>query len=36
MEIKDEVFNKFTKFKVVVENQTRKKIKVLHSNNGRE
>jgi transposase InsO family protein len=31
---KDEVFNKFTEFKALVENQTWRKIKVLRSDNG--
>lgn len=34
METKDEVFSLFQKFKTWVENQTRKKNKVLRSNNG--
>ena len=31
---KSKVFNKFKEYKALVENQTRKKIKVLKSNNG--
>jgi transposase InsO family protein len=36
MKIKDEVFNLFQEFIAQVENQTRKKIKVLRSDNGGE
>jgi hypothetical protein len=36
MKTKDEVFNRFREFKALVENQTRKKIKVLRSYNGDE
>ena len=33
---KSNVFNKFKEYKALVENQTRKKIKVLRTNNGGE
>jgi transposase InsO family protein len=36
LKTKDEVFNKFTEFKALVENQIGRKIKVLHSDNGGE
>ena len=36
MKTKDEVFSRFWEFKAQVENRTRKKIKVLRSNNGGE
>jgi transposase InsO family protein len=36
LKTKDEVFSRFQEFKALVENQTRKKIKVLRSNNGGE
>jgi hypothetical protein len=36
LKTKDEVFSMFREFKALVENQTRKKIKVLRSNNGGE
>jgi hypothetical protein len=34
MKTKDEVFSRFQEFKDLVENQTRRKIKVLRSDNG--
>jgi transposase InsO family protein len=36
MKTKDEVFNRFREFKVLIENQTGRKIKVLRSDNGGE
>ena len=36
MKNKDEVFNKFKKFKALIENHTEKNIKTFRSNNGRE
>jgi transposase InsO family protein len=36
MKTKDEVFSRFREFKALVENHTRKNIKVLRSNNGGE
>jgi hypothetical protein len=36
MKTKDEVFSKFNEFKGLVENQTRKRIKVLQSDDGGE
>jgi transposase InsO family protein len=36
MNTKDEVFSRLKEFKAQVENQTRKKIKVLRSDNGGE
>lgn len=36
LKAKGEAFSRFQEFKVLVENQTRKKIKVLRSNNGGE
>ena len=36
MKTKDEVFSRFQEFKALVENQTRRKIKTLRSNNGGE
>jgi len=36
MKTKDEVFNKFQEFKAPVENQTKKKVKILRSENGGE
>jgi transposase InsO family protein len=36
LKTKDEVFSRFQEFKALVENQTRKKIKVLRSDNGGE
>jgi hypothetical protein len=36
METKDDVFNRFREFRALVENQTRKKIKILRSDNGGE
>jgi hypothetical protein len=36
MRIKDEVFNHFQEFKALIENATRRKIKVLISDNGGE
>lgn len=36
MKNKDEVFNKFKEFKTLIENQTRRKIKTLRSDNGGE
>jgi len=36
MKTKDEVFTKFQEFKAEVENLTKRKIKILRSDNGRE
>ena len=36
LESKDEVFNKFKEFKALIENLSKKKIKILRSDNGGE
>ena len=36
MKNKDEVFNKFKEFKALIENHTKKKIKIFRSDNGGE
>jgi transposase InsO family protein len=36
LKVKDEVFSKFQEFKALVENLSRRKIKILRSNNGGE